>query len=66
MVPGKQESVAGSVYYDQDGICNIFDGCGWVKLFAWSGDKSMNRKARIESFFPLDIRKKDHKDNNFL
>ena len=66
MVAKKDEAPTGSVYYDSDGICNIFDGSEWVKLFAWSGDKSRDRKARIESFFPLDIRKKDHKNNNFL
>lgn len=61
----KGDAKVGSVYYDVDGICNIFDGSEWVKLFAWSGEKSRDRKSRIESFFPLDIRKKDQKNNNF-
>ncbi len=58
MVPGKEEAVTGSVYYDQDGICNIFDGSGWVKLFAWSGGKNKERIARIEGIFSENIRKK--------
>ena len=61
----KGDAEVGSVYYDVDGICNIFDGSEWKKLFAWSGEKSRERKSRIESFFPLDIRKNIEKNNNF-
>lgn len=58
MVPGKEEAVTGSVYYDSEGICNIFDGNGWVKLFAWSGEKNKSRISSIEGIFSLNIRKK--------
>jgi len=58
MVAGKDEAVTGSVYYDNDGICNIFDGNGWVKLFAWTGEKNKKRASSIEGIFSLNIRKK--------
>ena len=58
MVPGKKEAVTGSVYYDSDGICNIFDGSEWVKLFAWTGSKNKGRLSSIEGIFSLNIRKK--------
>lgn len=52
MVPGKEEAVTGSVYYDSDGICNIFDGKDWIKLFAWSGqNRGKSRVSRIDSIF---------------
>lgn len=58
IVPGREEAVTGSVYYDSEGICNIFDGNGWVKLFAWSGEKNKSRISSIEGIFSLNIRKK--------
>jgi len=57
MVSGKDEAVTGSVYYDSDGICNIFDGSEWVKLFAWTGEKNKKRVSSIEGIFSLNIRK---------
>ena len=57
-VPGREEAVTGSVYYDSEGICNIFDGNGWVKLFAWGGEKNKSRISSIEGIFSLNIRKK--------
>lgn len=57
MVSGKEDASTGSVYYDNDGICNIFDGKEWVKLFAWSGEKNKSRISSIEGIFELNIRK---------
>jgi len=57
MAGEKVPATTGSVYYDSDGICNIFDGKEWVKLFAWTGGKSKRRISMIEGIFSINIRK---------
>jgi len=52
VVQKKEEAVTGTVYYDGDGICNIFNGKEWIKLFAWSGQsRGKARVSSIESIF---------------
>jgi hypothetical protein len=47
-------SSIGDIFYDSDGICNMFDGKEWKKLYAYVS-KNIERMSSIESIFSHNI-----------